>query len=184
MTLQLRTSRMKKRLSSFSWHLISGAIALSLVAIIMGYCFWAIAPQTRIGIVPAEFPSVSIVRAPSSQREPRIEDKVITLNDQTLVVTLTERSFVIGAAQDFAKGFFGTNNKVMIPHLDGAPLLSNLAVAIEGWAFSKKIPPQKATAAIILVPAPHIPMPIVIKTVDYLRKKLNSRAVILANGFA
>ena len=128
----------------------------------------------KFGIVEAQIP-IAISSTESKSKGLSLENnlgrkikKGQTINDQTITILLTRKSFYFGTIEAFTKEYMNTRNKFQVDHLEGAPQIDVLLTTINLWSKNEK---RALSQNVIFIPTPEIPMPIVIQTMAYLKEK-------------
>ena len=188
------TSKMKKRLSKDSFSAIVLVVAIFGLLTILTYSMRTVAIPRQHGLVQLSMP---VVPAGLSEGlgQLSLTGQKIELQKSTSVVVLTTEALFFGALNAFTEEFADPRRKYKIPHVDGAPQLGTLTNQMERWNAKRLASTTKGTAnnkavtsrgkpsadqpVTIFLPAPEIPMPIVIQIVAALEA---SSEVVLATS--
>jgi hypothetical protein len=177
-----RISKTKKRLSNSSWNLYIITLAASFLAVVYFYCFRTVTLSFAQSAVYADIPVLWDNHA-DSEFNPFDQSAVHSVAAKTFTIVMSVQQISVGTVQDFSTRFFDAEEKISIPHLDGAPRLDKVTEALEAISYRQKLNSMDRSV-IIFAPDPLIPMPIVIQSIHFLRQTLGFQAVVLATGFA
>lgn len=182
MTLPLKISRTKKRLSESNWYLpaaLTGALGM-LGAMI--FALRATYISANYGIVPLEIPVISMPPNDNGLHEFK-ETPSQVVSDRTLTVILTSSAFYFGKVSAFTKDFPSAADKYVINHVGGAPDINNLVSLVHSQ--QRQIIKEHSTydlKTIFFIPSQEIPMPIVIQTAAGLRKGFRESRLVMGGG--
>lgn len=180
--LQLKILRTKKRLYNLVWYLPIIVLCTMGLCLILSFSLRAISTAGMYGLVPAEIPILFVpIKDPTLKNyEP---DTSGTILGTTPLVILTKTAFIFGELSSFTTSITNIRNKFVVPHINGSPNLRKLVNDMEKWIF-KRSSKNKIThqGIVVFLPADEIPAPIVIQTVDGLRKRDLFNRVVLSGG--
>ena len=180
--LQLKISRMKKRLSEDNWNHRKIYIALMGLVVILSFMLKVISISEKYGVVDLEIPILSNpIDDPSSKTFK--EEPQVALSKTTPLILLTDTAYIFGDVESFSSRYLNVRNKFSIPHVSGSPNLDGLTLNLKKWIFSRMSEKDiNHHGIVVLAPAENIPMPIVIHTVATIKKLKIFNRVVLASG--
>ena len=173
--LQLKISRTKKRLSNTSWYLPVIVLASMGLLVTLSFMLRASSLAGMYGVVKTELP---VLQVPFDGEKTGAKSAA-TINDATPVVFLTKDRFIFGKISSFTSDITEVRQKFTVPHVKGIPHLEKLNLDLAKW-YSRDQSISKQVA--VLVPTGHIPMPIVIQTLQSLSQSSHFSKVILGGG--
>jgi len=183
-TLQLKISKMKKRLSSNAWQLSLLLITIFGFFGIIIFSLRLISLPGDYGIVRAELPVVLIPFSDPTYHE-FVESFSSSIEKTTPAIVISSRSFYFGELQSFSEDLLESRNKFSIPHLDGEPQFNTLLNTMRLWISKKEIDSKgkfKNDGTVVLIPSSEIPASIVIQIIMRLRSSELFNRVILSGG--
>lgn len=134
------------------------------------------------GIVPAEFPVVSMPPDDPGFHSFK-ETPIAEVTKFTPAIVLTADAFFFGDLTAFTTNFSDTRDKFLIRHVDGEPQLQLLVDTMSAWVEDRvKAENVPINKVLVFVPTGDIPMPIVIQVMAGLRKSPHFERVILGSG--
>lgn len=179
MTLQSKILKTKKKLSSPWQHqvLISFAIFTTFAA--LSYALHGFNLSWPHGLVLLDIPVVLNENEIPENALELVETS--TLNQESLVVAITESAIFWGQLSAFTDDYYKKNNKYIVPHLDQRPNLISLLENLQKWKEDEKqTGPEQAP--LVIIASSVIPMPIIIQTVAALREHGGFQQVVLGDG--
>ncbi|WP_132314500.1 hypothetical protein [Pseudobacteriovorax antillogorgiicola] len=180
--LQLKILRTKKRLSNIIWYLPIIVLSTMGLFLLLSFALRSISMAGKYGLIPVEIPvlSVPIVDPTLSNFQAATSGEIAST---TPMVVLTKEEFIFGDVNAFSEEISSVRNKFIVKHVEGSPDINTLVKDIEKWVYArsskKKITNQ---GIVILLPTDSIPSPLVVQTIDGLRKTGTFTRVVLAGG--
>ncbi len=177
--LQLKISKTKKKLSSPWQHQVLISFAIFSTCTVFSYALHSFNLSWPHGVVLSSIPVVIDDEQPALKALELVETS--TLDQDSLVVAITESAIFWGKLAAFTDEYFKKNNKYMIPHHDQRPNMIELLENLQKWR-AETPNSEQGHHPVIVVASPTIPMPIVIQTIAALREHGGYQQVVLADG--
>ena len=180
--LQLKILRTKKRLSNTIWYLPIIVLSTMGLFLLLSFALRSISIAGKYGLIPAEIPVVSVpIKDPTLSNYQNQTEGMIQAT--TPVVILTNTEFIFGDVKSFSENISNVRNKFIVKHIQGSPDINTLVKDIEKWVFARSSKKKITNEGIVIfMPADDIPSPLVVQTIDGLRKTGTFTRVVLAGG--
>lgn len=188
-TLQLKTSKMKKRLSK-PIGLLPAMLATLALMFALGFALRSTTMSWSYGVIKASLPLVHI--PPKDRGYHRFQEQAYAyIDEKTPCVVLTREALLFGELEAFTQNFRDIRSRYQIEHSSGRPRTERLMNQITQWLdnpnLEKKIDQHPV---VILLADSDIPMPLIIQTMARLKAQTQNKPsrtvsfdrVVLAQG--
>lgn len=183
MMLQLKTSRMKKRLSNNRYWLSISMLAILGLLFILTSAKRSLVLSHAYGFVELDFPILSeAIADPSFDHYQENPSKILSKHTTALILS-ENQNFYFGELSAFGQEFHRTRNKFIVHAKNDRAQLGDLLKVMEKWLDSRKDKTRiKNDKIVVFLPANTLPANIIIQIVHRLRQSHLFDRVILANG--
>lgn len=178
-TLQLKISKMKKRLSSDERRFLFVTICfgLSWIVLFVAKPINLIRPYSQIDL---KIPIVHIESSvPYANQMPPLT-QFSEINKHSVMLIITKNELFFGTVQSFSEDFYQIRNKFRIAHADGRPLIHTCLQQIESWLTSEKRTLSENGRTLIIAPDKELPVPVLMKIVSIIKTRSSFSSVVLA----
>ncbi len=179
---QSRISRTKKRSFEVNWEWSIVLCGYFSLVVVLTFALRTVLMPGSYGAVSLEIPVLSHGILDVGMHRFREEPRNY-LAKTTPMVVLTSKAFYFGSMGAFSEDYADKDNKFVIPHQDGAPLLGQLIDSMERWINNRsKVENIPIDKILVFVPSGDIPVSIVTQVVFELKKSPLIGRVVMGSG--
>jgi hypothetical protein len=184
-TLQLTTSKMRKRLSKDDWTLPIVCLSLMIPLITSLYSLRATSIAWNYGVVTAKIPQlityekIDIPVSLNLASQNIAQSSKLQIGDKTVTIILNSDALYFGPLEAFSSKMSDVRNKFKLTHRDGSPQMGQMFKDLKQWSILNNVTLSNVA---VLVPFPSAPMALITEMIGVLKSSGQFSEVVLGSG--